>query len=239
MMKYYCIENSLNRKILGHYPQVKDIRQNCDVWDEPRFIEHVHFKKIDFEPITANAILYPSSKLTDLISVTGMGFTRKLLVSDKLKGIIRETRSSGLDFYPSPLIHKNELINSYWVLNSFEIDMEFVDIEKSKVVWRKRKEGGGTYLTDINFASIDEFTKKIEEDGLEGALYLNKIEIKENIDADFFTLLHVEGGVKYVVSEKLKREIEEANCTGIEFMPVGLTLNEWLHNERGKVYGKS
>lgn len=238
-MRFYSVRHSLDVKVMGHYPQVKNIRQNCDVWDEPRFIEHVHFKKVDFEPITANAILYPSSKLTDLISVTGMGFTRKLLLSDKLKEIIRKRRSSGLDFYPSPVIHKNELINGYWVLNSFEIDMEFVDIKQSKVVWRKRKAEGGTYLMDISFASIDEFTKKIDKEGLEGELYLDRIEIKKNVNTDFFTLLNVAGGVKYVVSEKLKKEIEDANCTGIEFMPVGLTLNEWLHNEREKIYGKS
>ena len=52
-------------------------------------------------------------------------------------------------------------------------------------------------------------------------------------------LRHVEGGVKYVVSEKLKKEIEDASCTGIEFMPVELTLNEWLHGERQKIYGKT
>lgn len=237
MMNYYSIRNSLNPKILGHYPQVKGIKHNCHVWSEPRFIEHVHFKKVDFEPITANAILYPSSKPTDLISATGMGFTRKLLVSDKLKEIIRESRAGGVDFYPSPLIHKNEYINGYWVVNSFEIDMAFVDIEKSKVVCRKEEDG--TYLVDVSFTSVDEFIRKIEAEGLEGKLYLDSIEIKKNVNADFFTLLYVAGGVKYIVSEKLKKEIEDAGCTGIEFMPATLSLNEWLHNERAKIYGKT
>ncbi len=44
-MKYFSINNSLNKKMLGHYPQVKDIKQNCDVWNELRFIEHIHFTK--------------------------------------------------------------------------------------------------------------------------------------------------------------------------------------------------
>ena len=238
-MIFFSIENSLEPKILGHYPQVKDIKQNCDVWNEPRFIEHVIFTAIDFEPITANAILYASSNLTDLISVTGMGFTRKMLVSGKLKKIIQESRRNGIEFYPSHLVYKNEVIEDYWVSNSFEIDMDFIDIKKSNIVWRKRKQEGGTFLSDIKFDSLDEFITKIEEENLEGKLYLNKIEIKEEVDTDFFTLLNVEGGVKYVVSEKLKKEIEDASCTGIEFMPVGLTLNEWLHGEREKIYGKA
>jgi hypothetical protein len=55
----------------------------------------------------------------------------------------------------------------------------------------------------------------------------------------FFALLNVEGGVKYIVSEKGRREIEENNCTGIEFQPIELSLTEWLQGgEREKMYGK-
>ena len=121
-MKYFSINCSLNPKVLGHYPQVKDIKYNCHVWDEPSFIEHFHFSKIDFEPITANAVLFPSSKLTDLISIDGMGFTKKLLLSGKLKKCILEKRNKGLQFFSSNLIQKNEEIKDYWLLNSFEIE---------------------------------------------------------------------------------------------------------------------
>ncbi|MEG2334861.1 hypothetical protein [Chryseobacterium sp.] len=43
---------------------------------------------------------------------------------------------------------------------------------------------------------------------------------------DFLTLNKVEGGIQYLVSEKLKQEIEDAGCTGIEFQPSYLSLNE-------------
>lgn len=239
-MKYFSINNSLNPEILGHYPQVKEIKQNCHVWDEPRFIEHIHFTKIDFEPITANAILNPKSKLTDLISVTGMGFTRKLLMSETLKAILEANRKTGLQFFKSSIIYDGFVIEDYWILNVYEIDMDLIDVEKSNFVWRKRKEEGGTYLSHVKFNSLDEFAKKISEDKLEGKLYLNKIIIKEGTKEDFFTLLDVEGGVKYIVSEKLKKEIEDANCTGIEFQPTELTAVEWTvpDGEREKIYGK-
>lgn len=238
-MKYFSINSSLNPKVLGHYTQVKEIVYNCHVWDEPKFIEHSHFKKIDFEPITANAVLHSKSIITDLISVTGMGFTNKLLLSGKLKNCILEKRNHGLQFFSSNLIQKNEEIKDYWLLNSFEIDMKFIDIEKSNFVWRKRKIDGGTYLSEIKFNSLDDFLKKIDEENLDGKLYLNKIKIKDEVKEDFFTLLYVEGGVKYIVSEKFKKEIEIAGFTGIEFQPIELTTNEWLQGgEREKVYGK-
>ena len=53
-------------------------------------------------------------------------------------------------------------------------------------------------------------------------------------------LQYVEGGIKYIVSEKLKIEIESAGCTGIEFQPIELSLDEWLmpRGEREKIYDK-
>lgn len=70
---------------------------------------------------------------------------------------------------------------------------------------------------------------------------INNIYLNENVNEDFFMLNYVESGVKYIASEKLKKEIEEAGCTGIEFQPIELSINEWLMSggEREKIYGKS
>ena len=58
---------------------------------------------------------------------------------------------------------------------------------------------------------------------------------------DFFVLNYIDGGIKYLVSEKLKQEIEEAGCTGIEFQPSELSYSEWTApgGERERVYGKA
>ncbi|WP_374174416.1 imm11 family protein [Flavobacterium tructae] len=239
-MKYYSIKTSLNKKILGHYPQVKNVKYNCHVWDEPKFIEHVHFEKIDFEPITANAVLYAKSKLTDLISAYGMGFTLKPLVSKKLKEIFENNRKTGLQFFRSPIIQNDCLINDYWILNMYEIDMNFIDLTKSSIVQRIKKPEGGTTLIDVEIESLESFMTEIASKKLEGELYFKNIIIKDNILEDFFLLRYVEGGAKYVVSEKLKKEIEDAGCTGIEFQSVELSTVEWLYGgEREKIYGKA
>ena len=44
--------------------------------------------------------------------------------------------------------------------------------------------------------------------------------LQKNIEQDLILLIKVYGGISYYVSEKLKAEIEEAGCTGIEFEPV-------------------
>lgn len=44
----------------------------------------------------------------------------------------------------------------------------------------------------------------------------------------------------YIVSEKLKKEIEDTGCKGIEFMPIEMKMTDWLQGgEREKIYGKA
>lgn len=239
-MRYFFINNSINPKVLGHYPQVKDIKQNCDVWDEPRFIEHTHFTKIDFEPITANAVLHTKSKLTDLISVTGMGFTRKLLMSETLKTILEANRKTGLQFFKSSVIYDGFVIEDYWILNIYEVDMQFIDFSKSDIY---RTEYTVNKIEKINIDSYNEFLNerdKINQQGYPAGIMIDPVKLNQSISEDFFAILDVMGGVNYIVSEKLKKEIEDANCTGIEFQPTELTTAEWTapSGEREKIYGK-
>ncbi|MDL2143562.1 hypothetical protein QQY79_13610 [Flavobacterium tructae] len=240
-MRYYSIETSLNRKILGHYPQIKKIIHHCAVWEDPCFIGRSNFEKININPIISNPVLYQNSNLTDLIDVRGeIGFLFKLLVSEKLKNILTNSRKTGLQFFRSPIIQDDCLINDYWILNMYEIDMNFIHLTKSSIVQRIRKPEGGTTLIDVEIESLESFMTEITSKKLEGELYFKNIIIKDNILEDFFLLRYVEGGAKYVVSEKLKNEIEDAGCTGIEFQPVELSIVEWLHGgEREKIYGKA
>ncbi|WP_017498177.1 imm11 family protein [Flavobacterium sp. WG21] len=238
-MKYYSIEPSLNTKVLGNYPQVKNIKYNCHVWDEPKFIEHVHFEKVDFEPIIANAILYAKSKLTDLISVTGMGFTLKLLISSKLKNILENKRKTGLQFFRSPIIQNDHLINNYWILNYYEISYQFLDF-KNSVFFETTKFDKTNKLEINNQNAFIQKQNEIAEEGYPKGLLIDKIAIKKDNNEHFFLLQNTDNGTQYIVSEKLKKEIEEANCTGIEFQPIELSLTEWLHGgEREKIYGKT
>ncbi|MFY7743081.1 MAG: imm11 family protein [Flavobacterium sp.] len=239
-MSFFIINKSLDKKVLGHYPQIKDIHHNCHIWDEPKFIEHIYFTKVDFEPITSNAYLHSKAKQTDLIAATGMGFTLKLLLSGKLKSILEKYKLNGLQFFKSPIIQNNECNDDYWVLNFYISNMDYVDFQKSEI-----------YLTENSFNMIErlylnnyeEYTLKkqeIEKRGYPYGILIDKFVLNCDIHDDFFLLKDVKGGVKYITSQKLKQEIEDAGCTGIEFQPVELSYNEWTApgGEREKVYGK-
>ena len=237
-MKYFSIRNSVNFKIIGNYPQVKEYKYICDIWSDPKFIDRFEFLKINFEPITANVNLYSKAEATDLIGADAIGFSKRLLVSDKLKNILERNRKSGLQFFKTIVFRGKSEINNYWVSNTYETNLNYIDYKKSHVFLMD-------YFSELellkinSFNDFSEYEKKIEAIGYPKNLMIKKISLVTNIDDNFFILRYVEGGVKYVVSEKLKKEIEDACCTGLEFQPIELSYNEWSkpNGEREKIYG--
>lgn len=242
MMKYYVIRVSLNKKDIGTYPQVVHAKHNCHVWDNPKFVDKVNFQKINYEPITSNAILEKKAKLTDLISSNGVGFTLKLLISDKLKNIIEVYANKKCQFFKAPVIFKDDFVYGYYLLHPYNFAYENVNFEGSSFILRKKKNGGGNQDEKVNVSTFEDFQKVLSNKKKEGyqKFCIDRIKLKPDINEDFFVLRYVEGGIKYIVSEKLKKEIENLECTGIEFMPIEMKLTEWLQGgEREKVYGKA
>ena len=89
-IRYYSINKSLNRKVVGDPIPVQNVVHYCDVWNEPKFIGNVDFVRLDFEPIVSNAVLKKVAKVTDLISAPVAGFSLRLLISHKLKSVIEK-----------------------------------------------------------------------------------------------------------------------------------------------------
>ncbi|MCG2611492.1 hypothetical protein LZZ90_08225 [Flavobacterium sp. SM15] len=238
-MRYYSIQDSLDKKILGHNPQVKDVIYHCDVWEDPMFIDKFHFEKIDIEPIVANPLLHSKSNLTDLISTNSViGFSFTKLISSKFKNLLESKRKTRLQFFQCSVYKDGIEHRDYWLLNVYDFNLDIIDFTQTKISVGVKKEGGGTERKSIEVQNVDEFVKvsKIHYDKME-VVTLDKIYINENVKEDFF---FIKDGGKYVVSETFKKEIEDSGCTGIEFQPLELSINEWLQGgEREKVYGKA
>lgn len=240
-MNYYSIAHSLNKKVLGNDPQVKDIAYPCDIRTNPSFIGRFPFQKIEIDPIVANPILYSKSNLTDLIYLWDAGFTYTKLISGKLKSILERNRNHGMQFFQCSIFQNDIEHKDYWLLNMYEKNNDYIDFPNSVVYFKKFNLE--VYQSPILFSvgSLNDFIIKFEEKETMDKMHLQNIKFNKDISEDFIFLDKVEGGVKYVVSENLKKEIEDAGCTGIEFQPIELSLNEWLApgGEREKVYGKS
>ena len=230
---------------MGSYPQVKKVIYNCDVDNDPLFIDKFYFQEIKIKPIVANPVLYSKSKLTDLIFIQDMGFTFTKLISGKLKSILQSQRNNGLQFIQCSVFKDDIEYKDYWLLNMYEFNQEYIDIENSTIYYEKHTDDFyTTYKTEkivLKLKGIEELMSHIEfaKDKTE-MIGIEKLRLVNNIKEDFFRLRYVLGGINYIISEKLKIEIENAGCTGIEFQPTELSFNEWMAvgGEREKVYGK-
>lgn len=233
---HYSIQYSLNTKIVGKFFQSENITH--DYGDDPKFLNNIHFKKVDFDPIISIPILHKKAKITDLISNVNAGGRLHLIISEKLKNIIEKHRTNGLQFFRTSIIKNNISYDNYFSINMYESNMDFVDFKKSNISVRVKKKKGGTEQKSIQVNTLNEFLSAVDfhKEKME-IVTIDNIFLNNRVNEDFFVL---KNSVKYVVSEKLKKEIEDAGCNGIEFQPIELSIHEWLHGgEREKIYGKA
>lgn len=233
---FFIINHSLNLKIVGKYFQSEDISNYLG--ENPKFLNNIFFEKIDFIPITPIPILHKKAKITDLISNVNGGGSLHLVMSEKLKNIIEKYRNTGLQFFETSIIKNDVQFHNYFSLNVYEDNMNFVDFEKSNITVRIKKKGGGTELKSVKLHSLQEYIKLVEchKEKME-LVTIENIFLRDIVNEDFFML---KNRVNHIVSEKLKQEIENAGCTGIEFQPIELSYQEWTapNGEREKIYGK-
>ncbi len=244
-MNYYFLKNALSVIAKGHYPQVKDVKYYCHIWDTPSFMGNIHFKKFPDDVILATPILDKKANLTDLIEIWHVGFNLNLLISGKLKKILEKYigKNKG-EFINCPIIKNDVEFSDYWIFNGYNFNQEFIDFQNSLIKYEKQTDDFDTtfetkmvFLSIGNLKEFEEYIKVAQEKT--ELITIEKLALNENkITEDFFMLRYVFSGM-YFISDKLKQEIEEAECTGIEFQPSYLSLNEWLHNEREKTYGKA
>lgn len=233
---YYYLNESLDKKIVGHYFQSQSV-QNF-VMDNPRYLTNNYFKKFDFEPITPIAILHKKAKVTDLVSNVNAGSGYQLLISDKLKNILHKSRTDGLQFFKSSIVKEDITHTNYWSLNMYETNNNFIDFQKTTIRYRIYDPNK---INDLEFTSVadcEAYEKWLSTKNMFDEVTLHKVYIKEGVTEDFFM---IKFSVKFVVSERLKKEIEDAGCTGIEFQPTQLSYNEWTApgGERELIYGKT
>ena len=240
MMKYFSIQNSLDEKIMGTLPQVKEVKHNCNVLIDPHFIDKFPFEKIEIEPILSNPILHPKAKKTDLIDTGGMGFSfGSLFMSNRLKEIIENSNHFGIQFFKTSLYQKNVQDITYWQTHIYDIPYDYYDFAKTKIILKDRDENRKVIKKELEINSKDDFLNITRFLKYPKMVNLKNIEFKPEMNLDYFFPRYLEDNNLGVVSEKLKNRIEEKGCTGIEFKPMDISLNEWLGKDglREKIYG--
>lgn len=209
-MKFYRINPTVNKEIVGQQPQIEKVISKIHV-ESPEYITKVGFKKIDSYVYVPDCVLAKNAKITDFITTSSLSHYN--LLSKKLKDIIQASQPKGIQILPINLIIQDQTIQ-YWILHPYSFAMNYINFENSRIFLTK---WGFRKIENISLNSLKEFTDKITELEIPNFLLIEKPVLHAMIKKDFFMLRWVEGGVGYFISERLKKQIEVAACTGIEF----------------------
>ena len=239
-MKFFALENSLDEKIMGKIPQIKEFIHHCNIDEEPNHIDKYIFEKIEIQPILSNIVLYANAKQTDFINTYGnVGFGFGNLISDKLKLILEDFNCYGFQFFKTYILQNNKKNDNYCQTNIYDFPYQFIDF-KNTIVSLKDGITRKVVSEPSNISNLEDFQSLINSLEFPISISLSNLSFNKNMDLDFFTLRFFEnGGSNGIVSEKLKNELEKNEITGIEFRPIELSLREWYDSsDREKTYGK-
>lgn len=211
-MKYFKIKYSLNNKIIGDtYPQCQNAIHKITIDDE----NHIWNQEDGFLKETVSIPDIKLSKLakqTDLLSDTILG--GRLLISNKLKNLIEKySNVLELQFLNVNLIVKNQY-TKYWILNPLIYKNEFIDFENSSI-WIEGL--GNSKINKIDINNYNEYNNLKNSLLYPERISIHYYKLIDKLNQNFFQLANVKDGNFNIVSEKLKNEIENENCTGIEF----------------------
>lgn len=239
-MKYFAIQSCLNEKLIGKYPQVQEFIHHCNVEEEPNFIDKFAFEKIKIQPILSNVVLHSVSIQTDFIDVFGdVGFNFGYLISDKFKKVLEKFNCYGIQLFKTYIVQQNKSFDNYWQTNIYDFPYQYIDYKKTTFLFKDRDVNKNVMREVMSFNDAAEFTTFANKVRFPKWIFFKDIFFTKEMNLDLFSLRYSEYGHKGIVSERLKKEIEDAGCTGIEFQPIELSINEWLQGgEREKVYGK-
>jgi hypothetical protein len=239
-MKYFAIENSLNEKIMGKIPQMKDCITHCHV-DDPNLIDNLYFKKIEGVPILYNAVLHANAKKTDLIETGGIGFSfGTIVISDKLKKIFDRFNVYGVQYFNTYIVQSNKENTKYFQTHFYDFPFQNIDFTKTSFLLKDRDIHRNVVSKEITFSNTEELLDFTDEIKYPSIVEFKEITFNSEMNLDYFFLRFFNAN-KGIVSENLKNEIERNNITGIEFRPIEISYNEWYGtgNEREKIYGKN
>ncbi len=216
---FYKIRSSVDRKVIGTYPQATSANHRVRV-DHPQHSNTIYLKKVKPEDvITPSPILEKKAILTDLMVGSVAGISWKLMISDKFKQLLESAHNPGVQFFPMSVIYKGIELKNYWMANPFAFDNQFINYPKSKTVVVGF---GGIFLKEIEIHDFEEYSRLVKSNSGDEAVTIKEVVLNKGISQDLLILYNIPGAVGYYVSEKLKYEIEEAGCTGIEFDPVAV-----------------
>jgi hypothetical protein len=222
---FYRIEPTLDEKVTG----IDDVQASSaiypvNIWD-PIYINQWGNTLIPDFVVLPIPKIKAKANLTDLMSVFFTGSGGRLTISNRLKEILEKNSHGNIQFIPITIYYKKKYLSDYWLTNILSFDnAEVVNYNMSLVYLQYSGEKEHTYqeIKSYNEHLIARKKNAEAKPNIPAFTLIEKLYFKDSIRNNLCTVeyINIFPMSEYFVSENLKREIESAGCTGIEFLPI-------------------
>jgi hypothetical protein len=149
----------------------------------------------------------------------------RLTISNRLKEILEKNSHGNIQFIPITIYYKKKYLSDYWLTNILSFDnAEVVNYNMSLVYLQYSGENEQTYqeIKSYNEHLIARKKNAEAKPNIPAFTLIEKLYFKDSIRNNLCAVeyINIFPMSEYFVSENLKREIESAGCTGIEFLPI-------------------
>ncbi|MEO4005018.1 hypothetical protein [Flavobacterium sp. CAU 1735] len=221
-MKYFKIIQNTDSKIIGKYPQVKDLKINFHEARASQWGKIDEWKSDDDIPDLNNFLLQTKSKFTDLISNSFIIVSDGIFISERCKEIFEKFKVNG-NFYNATIYKLDEKL-SYCFLK-----YEYGGL--SNIIWEKSEfiEYNINTLEFGNIVLVKNFKDYKEK--------VDSLRISKNDDMALWNLFPklIRINKKYdmtpmfkyglICNENVKNAIEENHLTGFLFEPLEIGIS--------------
>ncbi len=209
-MKYYRLSESIEQKEIGVFPQRGEMAIGMNINDPKHLFNQQFFTPIDQTVFVPSFSLRGKAKLTDMISLS---INSDLIISSRLKEIIKGLETSDFQFVPITLISKNCEVQ-YYLLRPTKSNFNCFDFNKTQVsimetIWEEKEK--------IKVENKFELLKLIENTKLPLNIKIKRPYFLDECQLHIFSCSHVYHGYSVFVSEDLKNEFIKNRITGIRF----------------------
>ena len=211
-LNYTEISTSINREEVGTIPQIENTKSGLnknDIKLIDNFIERIH-KFPNHIPTLDELLISDDAILTDFLRVSFFSDLEYLLVSEKTKDIIDQSKLGMCKFYDTKVFDSNGKSYSYYLL-LFLPSVSLVDFPQSNFIIRDTMDND--YKNEVRFSTFDELMDKKKKEGMLKLIDQKSIKLKKK--SDLFTLPITS---PIFISEELKNNLIIANLSGMKFL---------------------
>ena len=207
-MKYYSLTNTTDVKKILFYPQTDIFYENLGIDNNNNYYKNF----VDNGRIKINN----NSLATNLLDSSPV-LSKGLVIDEKFKELLSEFTLPTHKYYKIPTTYKNKKLTFFWL--NFVNSTRHLDFNNSyfKII----NSIDYSVIGDLKIKSIDFYNRVNKSLSFEEQTKIFKLSMKDSFPKlDLISFNEI--NIKNLISEKLKKRLEEENITGIEVSETNL-----------------